>query len=149
MYFILMGNIYFFVFHFLNPSITLLQFIVFSDFMTVIQFSRDQFLSACPYIRPFFVLYVLTWHQVKNMGMSRKEMLMCVRYIGELIFICILILGFPEASMIMSKFMSYYWRTLNWSLSLSLLCLDKDFFFCFCFCFFVDLVVSFFSNHDG
>lgn len=70
------------------------------------QFFRDQYPSACLYIRRCFVLYALTWQQVENMEMNLKEMQMWKKFFGGLTSIHFLVLGFPEAFMIMSEYMA-------------------------------------------
>jgi len=70
-------------------------------------FFRDQYLSACLFIRRFFALYAPTLRQVKRKQMKSNEMLMFAKYIRGPIFIHILILDFPKISWIMSESMFY------------------------------------------
>jgi len=47
------------------------------------QFSRDQYLSVCPYIRHSFVSYVPTLPRVKRKETNLKGMLMFMKYFVE------------------------------------------------------------------
>jgi len=82
--------------------------------MTVLQSFRDQYQSACLYIRHLSALYARISHQVKRTGMNAKEMLMFMKYIEELNFVPFPVLGFLKTSMIMSEYMaSKYKRNIS------------------------------------
>ena len=66
-------------------------------------FTRDQYQSACLYIRHSFALYVVTWLLEKKMVMSFEGMLMCEKFTEKHYLVQLLVLEWQKQSLIMSK----------------------------------------------
>lgn len=72
-------------------------------FILRLKWSRDQYQSACQYIRHFFALYVATSHLEKRMEMNFEGMMTCMKYLSERSLVRLVELACLEQSLIMSK----------------------------------------------